>query len=85
MDTDSLVYHIKTEDFYADIAKDVSDRFDTSAHRLDRPLPVGLSKKVIGLMKDEIGGDIIEEFIDLRPTLYSFKKSGCKEEKSARV
>ena len=30
MDTDSLVYHIKTEDFYADIADYVQTRFDTS-------------------------------------------------------
>ena len=30
MDTDSLVYHIKTKDFYEDIAKDVKTRFDTS-------------------------------------------------------
>ena len=30
MDTDSLVYHIKTKDFYEDIAKDVETRFDTS-------------------------------------------------------
>ena len=29
MDTDSLVYEIKTEDFYADIVDDVPDRFDT--------------------------------------------------------
>ena len=32
MDTDSLVYHIKTEDFYADIANDVEERFDTSGY-----------------------------------------------------
>ena len=56
MDTDSLVYHIKTEDFYADIANDVRERFDTSGYVPDRPLPVGLNKKVIGLMKDELGG-----------------------------
>ena len=30
MDTDSLIYHIKTEDFYKDIANDVNSRFDTS-------------------------------------------------------
>ena len=28
MDTDSLIYNIKTEDFYADIADDVQTRFD---------------------------------------------------------
>ena len=55
MDTDSLVYHIKMEDLYTDIADDVQTRFDTSGYIPDRPLPVGLSKKVIGLMKDELG------------------------------
>ena len=29
-DTDSLMYEIKTEDFYKDISGDVKDRFDTS-------------------------------------------------------
>ena len=55
MDTDSYVYDIKTEDFYKDIAEDVETRFDTSGYTLDRPLPVGKNKKVIGLMKDELG------------------------------
>ena len=31
MDTDSFVYFIETDDFYADIARDVVDRFDTNA------------------------------------------------------
>ena len=30
MDTDSFVMHIKTNDFYKDIASDVENRFDTS-------------------------------------------------------
>ena len=47
MDTDFLVYHIKTEKFYADIADDVQTRFDTSGYIPDRPLPIGLNKKVI--------------------------------------
>ena len=69
MDMDSPVYHIKTEDFYDDIAKDVQTRFDTSSYREDRPLPIGLNRKVIGMMKDE------------RPKLYSYRKSerGRKE------
>ena len=55
MDTDSLVYHIKTKDFYADILNDVEERFDMSRYNKEnaKPLPIGKNKKVIGLMKDE--------------------------------
>ena len=67
MDTDSLVYNIKTEDFYADISEDVPARFDTSGYIPNRLLPIGLNKKVIGLMKDELGGKIMTEFVALRP------------------
>ena len=84
MDTDSLVYHIKMDDFYADIAEDVKTRFDTSAHRSDRPLPVGLNKNVIGLMKDEMCGEIMEEFVALRPKLYSYRKLGGVEDKKCK-
>ena len=73
MDIDSLVYSIKTEDFYIDIADDVPERFDTSSYIPDRPFPIGLNKKVIGLMKNKLGGAIMTEFIALRPKLYSYK------------
>ena len=73
MDTDSLVYDIKTEDFYKDIAEDVETRFDTSGYEPDRPLPIGKNKKVIGFMKDELGGKIMKEFISLRPKMYSYR------------
>ena len=69
-DTDSLVMAIKTKDFYKDIAQDVQERFDTSNYSVDRPLPKEKNKKVIGLMKDELGGDIITEFVALRPKIY---------------
>ena len=72
MDTDSFVVNIKTKDFYKDISKDVNERFDTSNYTFDRPLPAGVNKKVIGLMKDELGGDIITEFVALRPKAYSY-------------
>ena len=55
MDTDSFVMHTKTEDFYEDIADDVETRFDSSNYEINRPLPSGKNKKVIGLMKDELG------------------------------
>ena len=73
MDTDSLVYDIKTEDFYKDIAEDVETRFDTSRYEPNRPLPIGKNKKVIGLIKDELGGKIMKEFISLRPKMYSYR------------
>ena len=81
MDTDSLIYDIETEDFYKDIAEDVKDRFDTSGYNPDRPLPVGLNKKVIRLMKDELGGEIMTEFVTLRPKMYatgSAESNKCK-------
>ena len=62
MDTDSLVYHIKTRDFYIDITDDIPTRFDTSGYCPNHPLPIGVNKKVIGLMKDELGGAIMTEF-----------------------
>ena len=73
MDTDSLVYYIKTEDFYKGIAEDVETRFDTSGYVPGRPLPIEKNKKVIGLMKDELGGKIMKEFISLRPKMYSYR------------
>ena len=72
MDTDSFIMNIKTEDFYKDIANDVEKRFDMSNYEVDRPLPTGKNKKVIGLMKDELGGRIIMKFVTLRPKTYSY-------------
>ena len=72
MDTDSLIMNIKTKDFYKDIAQDVEERFGTSNYDVDRSLPKGKNKKVISLMKDELGGGIITEFVALRPKTYSY-------------
>ena len=55
MDTDSFIVYIKTDDIYKDIAEDVKIRFDNSNDELDRPLHKVKNKKVIGLMKDELG------------------------------
>ena len=84
MDTDSFVYDIKTEDFYKDIAEDVEERFDTSGYNdksCERPLPVGKHKKVIGLMKDELGGEVMKEFISLRPKMYSYRVGNSEPKK----
>ena len=84
MDTDSFVMNIKTEDFYKDIANDVEKRFDTSNYEVNKPLPTGKNKKVIGLLKDELGGKIITKFVTLRPKTYSYLTGDCKEDKKAK-
>ena len=84
MDTDSFIMNIKTNDFYEDIASDIENRFDTSNYEVNRPLPTGKNKKVIGLMKDELGGKIITEFVTLRPKTYSFLADDGKEDNKAK-
>ena len=84
MDTDSFVMHIKTNDFYKDISEDVDNRFDISNYEVKRPLPIGKNKKIIGLMKDELGGEIITEFTALRPKIYSYLTDNDKIDKKAK-
>ena len=83
-DTDSFIINIKTNDFYEDITSDVENRFDTSNYEVNRPLPMGNNKKVISLMKDELGGKIITEFVTLRPKTYSYLTDDGKEDKKAK-
>ena len=83
-DKDSFVINIKTNDFYKDISQDVNERFDTSNCTFDRPLPKGKNKKVIGLMKDELGGGIITEFVALRSKTYSYITNDFTELKKAK-
>ena len=69
-DTDSLAYEIKSENAYEEFSKwknlfdfsNYSKFFDDS------------NKEVIGKMKDEFGGVIIDEFIGLKSKMYSIKK-----------
>ena len=74
-DTDSLVYHIQTEDFYLDINKDVKKKFDTSNYPKIHPsgIKTGVKKKVNGMIKDEADGLIITHFIGLNAKLYGLK------------
>ena len=73
MDTDSLIPSIKTENFYKDIADDVEKRFNTSNYEVDRPLATGKNKKVMGVMKGELGGKIMTKFIALRAKTYAYR------------
>ena len=85
-DTDSLMYEIQTEDFYKDISGDVKDRFDTSDYPSDHLSGIlsGFNKKVLGMFKDEVNGDIIDEFVGLRAKLYSYKMFEGEESKKCK-
>ena len=87
MDTDSQVYDIKTDDFYADITGDVKARFNTSGYSGSRVhlLPTGVNKKVIGFMKDKLGRWIMTKFVALRPKLHAYKTLGWSEDKKCAV
>ena len=82
MDTDSFIVHVKTDDIYKDIAEDVETRFDTSNFEIDKP-EIN-RQKVIGLMKDELGGQIMEEFVGLRAKTYSYLKDNNDEDKKRK-
>ena len=84
MDIDSFIMNIKTNDFYENIANDVENRFDTSNYEVNRPLPMGKNKKVISLMKDELGGKIITEFVTSRPKTYSYLTDDGKKDEKAK-
>ena len=81
-DTDSLLLHIQTQDVYEDM-KANAKHYDTSNYPKDHPLYDARNKKALGKMKDECGGEPIEEAVTLRPKMYSIKKA-CSSIKKAK-
>ena len=78
-DTDSIIYHIGTEDFYKDISEDVHEWFDTSGYTISRGgLQLNVNKKVIGKFKDETGDEVISHFCANRPKSYAYKVNGLE-------
>ena len=66
MYTDIFIVHVKIDDIDKGIARDFETRFDTSNHELEIPLSKVKDKNVIELMKNELGGKIMAEFLGLR-------------------
>jgi hypothetical protein len=85
-DTDSLVYEIKTEDFYDDIQqnKEFKNTFDFSEYSRKHPLFDKVNKAVPGKFKDEVKGRIITEFCSLKAKMYSFNIQEVEEKKKAK-
>ena len=79
-----FIVHVKTDDIYKDIAEDVETKFDTSNFEMDRSLPKGKNERVIGIMKDELTGQIMKEFFGLRAKTYSYLKDNNDEDKKSK-
>ena len=88
MDTESFVINIFTEDLFEEVNNDVERWFDTSNFDKNdkRPFQAGTNIKVVGMFKDELGGEIMKEY---RAKKYAYslndgsKKKKLKEQKSA--
>ena len=76
--------HGKTDDICKETAGDVEKSFDTSNYELSRPLPKEKNKKVVGLMKDKLGGKSMKKFVRLITKNYSYLKDGGSEDKKAK-
>ena len=77
-DTDSLCYLLETEDVYEDVRQNMH-LFDTSDYPPNHSLYSTHNKKVMGKMKDETNSIPIEEFVGLRPKMYSIKFGGTEK------
>ena len=74
-DTDSFVYEIRSNDFYAEMRQKTAlkDLFDFSNFPSDHELHDRSNARVTLKFKDEMGGKLISEFVGLKPKLYSIK------------
>ena len=84
MDTESFTVHVKIEGIYRDIAEDLETRFDTSNSELGRLLPKGKNKELTELMKHELGGQIMKEFVGLRAKAYSHLSNNSDQDKRTK-
>ena len=71
-DTDSLAYEITSENVYKEFFK-WKNLFDFGNYQKDLKF-FDETNKVIGKLKDEFGGVIVDEFVGLQPKMYSIKK-----------
>ena len=82
-DTDSLIYEVKSENVHEEFFK-WKDLFDFSNYSKDSTFFNETNKKVIGKMKDEFGGVIVDEFVRLKSKIYSMKKIDGKDYNTAK-
>lgn len=83
-DTDSLIYHVTTDDIYKDMLLNIK-YFHTSEYPANNIYNISqINKKVPGRMKDENNGQIMLEFVGLRAKMYAIKVEGNRVTKMAK-
>ena len=74
-DTDSFVFHTKTDDIYEDL-NNIKHEMDFSDYPEEHKCYDANNKKILGKFKHEVSSNIITGFIGLRPKCYAFKTHG---------
>ena len=77
------MYEIKTEDVYEDFNND-KEMFDFSNYSTKAKYFDNSNKLVVGKTKDETAGAAIEEFVELKPKVYSYLVDDNSEHKKAK-
>ena len=78
------MHEIKTEDIYEDFSSN-KELFDFSNYLTKSNLYDNSNKLVIRKLKDETGGVAIEEFIGLKPQIYSLLVDNSEHKKAKGV
>ena len=84
IDTDSFIVQVKTDDIYKDIAYLLKQNLTLQIFKETEHYLKEKNKKVIELMKDELGGKIMKEFVGLRTKTYIYLKDNNDEEKKVK-
>ena len=74
-DTDSVIVEIQTDDLMFDIKDDIEEWFDTSSFlrtEFDGTEIPKMNSKVLGKLKDELGGQFMIIFVGVGPKNYSY-------------
>ena len=85
VNTDSFSVYIKTEDVYKDITEFYTSSYELECNSIDRSLPKGKIKKLIGLMKNELGLKIMTKLVGLRPKINSYLIDDGSEDHKTKV
>ena len=83
-DPDSITYEIKSENVYEEFSK-WKNLFDFSNYPKDSKFFDETNKKVIGKMKGEFSGVIVDEYVGLKSKICSKKKINGKESNTAKA